>query len=118
MKLSNIKLILHLESMSFFILSTFIYYSLNFSWKHYFLFFLTPDISIAGYLINKQIGSYIYNTFHTYIFPILLLLIGFNENEIFLKFGLIWIAHIAIDRFFGFGLKYKNDFKSTHLNKL
>jgi hypothetical protein len=33
-----------------------------------------------------------------------------------LAFALIWLAHIGFDRMLGFGLKYHNGFKDTHLN--
>ncbi|MEH7648941.1 DUF4260 family protein, partial [Bacillus toyonensis] len=32
--------------------------------------------------------------------------------------GLIWIAHIGMDRMFGYGLKYETDFKDTHIQRL
>jgi hypothetical protein len=31
--------------------------------------------------------------------------------------GLIWIAHIGVDRMLGFGLKYAEGFRVTHLQK-
>jgi hypothetical protein len=30
-------------------------------------------------------------------------------------FGLIWLAHLGLDRMLGFGLKYPTFFKDTHL---
>ena len=32
--------------------------------------------------------------------------------------ALIWINHIGVDRLMGYGLKYPNGFKWTHLGKL
>ncbi|MCU5518569.1 DUF4260 domain-containing protein, partial [Bacillus wiedmannii] len=32
--------------------------------------------------------------------------------------GLIWTAHIGMDRMFGYGLKYETDFKNTHIQRL
>ncbi|AIM07305.1 hypothetical protein BAHan_3779 [Bacillus anthracis] len=32
--------------------------------------------------------------------------------------GLIWTAHIGMDRMFGYGLKYETEFKGTHIQRL
>jgi Domain of unknown function (DUF4260) len=32
--------------------------------------------------------------------------------------GLIWLAHIGIDRVLGYGLKYPTGFKDTHLSRV
>jgi hypothetical protein len=33
-------------------------------------------------------------------------------------YGLIWAAHIGMDRVLGFGLKYETRFSDTHLDRL
>jgi len=35
-----------------------------------------------------------------------------------LALAFIWLAHIGMDRLFGFGLKYPTDFKDTHLGRV
>jgi hypothetical protein len=35
-----------------------------------------------------------------------------------LPFGLIWTAHIGVDRLLGFGLKYPTRFHDTHIQRL
>ncbi|RKQ33951.1 DUF4260 family protein [Oceanobacillus halophilus] len=32
--------------------------------------------------------------------------------------GLIWTAHIGMDRMIGFGLKYPTAFKDTHIQRI
>jgi hypothetical protein len=32
--------------------------------------------------------------------------------------GVIWIGHIGMDRLLGYGLKYDDNFKNTHLGNL
>ncbi len=32
--------------------------------------------------------------------------------------AVIWIAHIALDRFLGFGLKYSQAFQPTHIQNV
>ncbi|WP_083806885.1 DUF4260 family protein [Carnobacterium sp. 17-4] len=55
------------------------------------IFFFLIDISLLSYLINKQIGAYIYNFAHNLIAPCVLLV-------------------------FGYELKYLDDFKHTHIS--
>ncbi len=40
------------------------------------------------------------------------------SNSSVLAIGLIWSAHIGMDRMFGYGLKYSRAFKDTHLNRI
>ena len=80
------------------------------------LLFLVPDVSMMGYLANVRAGAVIYNAIHTYVGP--LLLAGYSvgtAQHTPLLLSLIWIAHIALDRMLGFGLKYPTGFKDTHL---
>ena len=42
----------------------------------------------------------------------------FLSNATFLAIGIIWMAHIGMDRLVGFGLKYPTHFKDNHLNRL
>jgi hypothetical protein len=74
---------------------------------------------MLAYLINNHIGARVYNLFHTYIVSISLILIGnFLKLDVLLMIGLIWTAHIGMDRMLGYGLKYKTSFKDTHIQKL
>jgi hypothetical protein len=34
------------------------------------------------------------------------------------QIGLIWTAHIGVDRAIGYGLKYRSGFKDTHLQRV
>jgi len=40
------------------------------------------------------------------------------SNSIIIAIGLIWTAHIGMDRMLGYGLKYPTHFKDTHLNRV
>jgi len=75
--------------------------------------------SELGYMKNVKIGSIVYNVFHTYSIPVTLILYGeLFHNHVFLMVGLIWTAHIGMDRMFGHGLKYPTKFQETHLNRI
>ncbi|PTK88176.1 DUF4260 domain-containing protein, partial [Staphylococcus gallinarum] len=55
----------------------------------------------------------------TYIVPIFITLIFFLVQEaLILQIALIWLAHISMDRAFGFGLKYASNFDKTTIQKV
>lgn len=113
------KNLIHLEGLIIFLASFFLYWYFNYSILMFILLLLTPDISILAYKINSFVGSRCYNLFHTYIFPIILTVLGVILGLPFIiSIGLIWIAHIGMDRMLGFGLRYNNGFKDTHLQRL
>ncbi len=91
----------------------------GFSLWIFLLFLLVPDISMLGYLIDKKIGSYVYNIGHSYIVPILITLfyLVIGEN-LLLEIALIWLAHISMDRTIGYGLKYTVGFDKTTIQKV
>ena len=85
----------------------------------FFLFLLVPDIFMAGYLMNQKAGAIIYNAGHSFIAPLLLAACYLAAPaDILLPVALIWMAHIFMDRTFGFGLKYSSSFKETHLQRI
>ncbi len=48
-----------------------------------------------------------------------MLLIGiYFEIEVMQLIGIILFSHAALDRVFGYGLKYADNFKNTHLGHL
>ena len=109
-----------LEGLVFFLLAVLIYYHNQGNWMLFFLLFLAPDISMIGYLKNNKLGAFIYNLGHNYVLAVSIIIIGafLVENEFVTQLGYILFAHVAFDRFFGFGLKYPSGFKDTHLQKL
>jgi len=65
--------LLHVEGAAILVLSLFFYGQRHFGWGWYALLFLTPDLSMLGYLANVRLGSALYNLMHTSIIPICLL---------------------------------------------
>ncbi|MEH7457467.1 DUF4260 domain-containing protein [Bacillus sp. JJ1127] len=113
------KKIIHMEGLMVLVASIYMYSLCDFSWFIFFLLLLAPDVSMLAYFLNDQAGAMVYNLFHTYVVSILLILIGMFLNlDVMLMSGLIWTAHIGMDRMFGYGLKYKTGFKDTHIQKL
>ena len=113
------KLLLHLEGAFVLLASIYFYAQGSYSWILFFILLLAPDVSMIGYLVNNKIGALTYNLFHTYLVPIILVLIGvFFLQETLIAFSIIWFAHIGMDRMLGYGLKYSTNFKDTHLNRI
>jgi len=113
------KVLLHGEGFVVLTLCIFFYKYGQFSWTLFFILLLSPDISIVGYLFNKKMGAIIYNIFHTYIITIGIIILGLIfSNQTIIAIGIIWSAHIGMDRMVGFGLKYPTKFNDTHLSKV
>ncbi|MBM7571928.1 DUF4260 domain-containing protein [Aquibacillus albus] len=113
------KILLHIEGFAVLVLSVYFYGQSQFSWLLFFILLFAPDISMIGYLLNNKVGAIIYNLFHTYSLSISVVICGLIvPNETLLAIGLIWSAHIGMDRMIGYGLKYPTEFKATHLNRV
>lgn len=84
-------------------------------WMFYVWLFV-PDVSMIGYLINPRVGALLYNFVHHQGTAIIVLLAGFYWSSDNLQFaGLVLWGHSSMDRIFGYGLKYADHFKHTHL---
>ncbi|WP_251943880.1 DUF4260 family protein [Staphylococcus sp. Marseille-Q5304] len=92
--------LIRLENAFVFITAVIIYFMFGFSLWIFLLFLLVPDISMLGYLIDKKIGSYVYNIGHSYIVPILITLfyLVIGEN-LLLEIALIWFLKLVYTRF-------------------
>ncbi len=115
------KQVLQLEEMAQMILGIagLYFQSLHFSWWLWPILFLSPDISFLGYGINTTVGAIVYNIFHHKGIAMLMILLGLVSNQqAFLIIGIVLFGHSSMDRFFGYGLKYSEGFKYTHLGKI
>ncbi|MEZ4619555.1 MAG: DUF4260 domain-containing protein [Caldilineaceae bacterium] len=91
----------------------------GYSWWLFVALLLAPDLAMLGYLVNVRAGSLIYNLFHTYLLVLPYLGLAFiTTSPWMLAIGLIWLAHIGMDRMLGYGLKYGDQFKHTHLDEV
>ncbi len=120
------KTILKLEELAIWIACLLLFYGAKVDWWWYLLMFLGPDVSMLGYLVNKKIGAWSYNLFHHRGLAIVVLGVGFYvysvcflfEYKWLLLLGIVLLGHSGMDRFFGYGLKYENGFKFTHLGEI
>jgi len=110
--------LLLLEELAQFILGAIAMYiqPLHFAWWLWPIIFFAPDLSMIGYLINTQIGSITYNLVHHKFTGVALILIGyFIAQPAITLTGIVLYSHSSFDRVLGYGLKYPDNFKHTHL---
>jgi len=92
------------------------YQPIHFAWWVWPFLFLSPDISMVGYLINTRVGAVLYNIAHHKAVAGILIVIGFVFHfPVALFVGLVLWAHSSFDRIMGYGLKYSDSFGHTHL---
>ena len=108
--------LLTLEEIGQFFLSIILFNQLDYAWWIFLACLLLPDLSMIGYLVDTKTGAWIYNFFHHKLVAITILFIGFWLNHsILVLAGIILFGHSAMDRIFGYGLKFNDNFKNTHL---
>lgn len=114
------KLILHFESLIFLISALVFYQLIGANWSMFFLLFFLPDISALAYITkNKRIGAIIYNMFHNYLLVMILVFFSlYIGDEIWMSYAIILFAHINFDRLIGYGLRYTDVFRVTHMQKV
>ncbi|WP_370226480.1 DUF4260 domain-containing protein [Mesoflavibacter sp.] len=113
------KSVLKLEELLQFALGIYLFSTLSYTWWWFLVLILLPDIGMLGYLINTKTGALTYNMLHHKGLAILIFLAGiYFEIEVMQLIGIILFSHAALDRVFGYGLKYADNFKNTHLGHL
>jgi multisubunit Na+/H+ antiporter MnhB subunit len=116
---SQPRLLLHLEGVTMFLTALVLYWYSGGSWLLFALLLLAPDLAMSGYLINQRVGAPVYNIVHSYPLPAAFAIGGlWSGNALLLALGLIWFAHIGMDRALGYGLKYPTAFRDTHFNRV
>lgn len=99
--------------------AAFFYWRLGGSWVLFAILILAPDLAFLAYLASPRAGSVIYNAVHTTILPLALLMLGALLGvQMAEHIALIWLAHVGVDRAFGYGLKYQTGFADTHLGRI
>lgn len=112
--------LLRLEGVAVLIASVFAYGVLGTSWWEFALLVLVPDLALVAYAGGPRIGAMFYNALHTYSGPVAVGALAFAQviPERAGPMCLIWVAHIAMDRALGLGLKFPSAFQSTHLGRI
>jgi hypothetical protein len=81
---------------------------------------------MLGYLAGDKVGALCYNLFHHKAIAIMVFVLGLMiqlpgdiaDKDWLINLGIILFGHSSMDRFFGYGLKYENGFKFTHLGEI
>jgi hypothetical protein len=89
---------------------------MGYAWWVFFAWLLVPDLSMLGYLINTRVGAWTYNIIHHQGIALAVgvagIVLAIPELQLA---GLVLFGHSAMDRAFGYGLKYEDHFQHTHL---
>lgn len=112
-------LLLRLEGAALLVGAVLLYREHGDAWWLFALLILAPDLSMLGYAGGQRAGAIAYNIAHTTVLAVALAVTGVLAGEGWaVSFGLIWLAHIGLDRMIGYGLKYPEGFKETHLARV
>lgn len=110
------KNLLKLEEFALFLFCIFLFSKLNLAWWWFPALLLLPDLGMLGYLVNPKVGAFTYNfTHHRLVATIVAVYAIYNGSEHWKLMAIILFAHISFDRVLGYGLKYSDSFKHTHL---
>ncbi len=113
------KILLWSEEVIMFILGVYLFSLLDYQWWWFLVLILTPDIGMLGYIVSDKVGALTYNLFHHKGLAIVIYLLGIYLSVSLLQLaGVILFSHASMDRIFGYGLKYDNGFKYTHLGEI
>lgn len=111
--------LLRLEGLAVLALSVAAYVQFGAGWGFFAWLFLLPDLSFLAYLAGPRVGAMAYNAAHSYAGALGLLALGvLAAMPLALAAGLVWCAHIGLDRALGYGLKYATGFGNTHLGRV
>ena len=86
------------------------------NWWLFALLILAPDLSFLAMALGTRRAAMVCNFAHSYTWPLILIGAGLlTMAGWLLPVGLIWAAHIGVDRAVGYGLKYPDSIETTHL---
>ena len=95
------------------------YQPLHFAWWQWILLFLSPDLSMIGYVVNSRVGAMTYNIAHHKAIAGIFIVVGFQFHfPVIMFIGVLLWAHSSFDRVMGYGLKYDDSFNHTHLGMI
>ena len=113
------KNLIKIEEAGLFLLSLWIFSQTNENWWWFVGLFFAPDFSMLGYLFGNKVGAWSYNIFHHRGLAVILGILGwyFHTPEL-IFIGILLFSHSSFDRMLGYGLKYEQGFKFTHLGEI
>lgn len=111
--------LIKLEEAAMFGFGIYLFSILPFAWWWFLVLILVPDFAMIGYAFGNKAGAWAYNIFHHKAIAIVLYLAGaYLAFPVLQLAGVILFAHSSMDRMLGYGLKYEQGFKFTHLGEI
>jgi hypothetical protein len=111
--------LIKLEEGGLFLLSILLFSQLEYPWWVYPALLLAPDLGMLGCLFGPAVGAATYNTTHHKGLAALFYGAGVLAGlPVFSLIGVIMLGHSSLDRVLGYGLKYPDSFRHTHLGWL
>lgn len=110
------KNLIKLEEAALFGFSIYMFSLLGLQWWWFPLLILIPDLGMIGYAFSAKFGAVTYNMAHHRAVAIMVWLVGHYLGISWVECaGIILFGHAAMDRIFGYGLKFGDSFHHTHL---
>ncbi len=115
-----VRSVLRLEGLAVLAAAVWLYFGrADGSWVLFVVLILAPDLSMIGYARNAAVGAVTYNAAHNELLAVVVIVAGeLTGATLLTQLGLILAAHVGMDRFMGYGLKYTTAFKDTHLQRV
>jgi hypothetical protein len=114
----NVKTLIKVEELLLAGLSFYLFLALDVAWWWFLILFLTPDLSMLGYLRGPKVGAWTYNFAHHKGVAIAAFVLGSHLGVQWLQLvGALLLGHSSLDRVFSYGLKYTDSFHHTHLGR-
>ncbi|KAF0717097.1 Aste57867_2494 [Aphanomyces stellatus] len=112
-----VRVFLQLEGLAVLVAALLAYYRLQGNWWVFLGGFFAGDILSLGYVFGPAVGCTIYNLSHTFVGPLVTVMIYLllNDHVWLLHVAVIWVSHLGWERSLGYGLRYPDGFTSTHI---
>ena len=113
------KLLIRLEEVGLLGLSIYLFSLLPMRWWGLPVLLLAPDVSMVAYAGGPRLGAIVYDFVHHRTVALMIYGAGLVTRMPALALaGLIMFAHSSLDRCLGYGLKYADSFRHTHLGRI
>ena len=92
---------------------------LGLPWWAFALLLIVPDVSMVGYLRGPRVGAILYNVVHDLATGVVVAGVGLAIGSVpVAAAGAVLVAHSGMDRMAGYGLKFPDAFRNTHLGRI
>ncbi len=110
------KQLIRIEEIGLAVLSLFLFAWLGFAAWWFAVWILVPDLSMIGYLFGARAGAFLYDLVHHKGVAVAVYIAGaMFAAPVVQAAGPVMLDHSSLDRVLGYGLKYADSFRHTHL---